>query len=122
MPTVLILDDDPLIALDMAMAVEDDGDAQVIVAGTLNEAAKLNLNDLDVAVLDVNLGFQTSYAFARQLLDAGIPIAFASGSQKCEMPVDLRKILFLSKPCSLSKMLDFVRQALTANVAHHSRH
>jgi DNA-binding NtrC family response regulator len=122
MPTVLILDDDPLIALDMAMAVEDDGDAQVIVAGTLNEAAKLNLNDLDVAVLDVNLGSQTSYAFARQLLDAGIPIAFASGSQKCEMPVDLRKILFLSKPCSLSKMLDFVRQALTANVAHHSRH
>lgn len=122
MPTVLILDDDPLIALDMAMAVEDDGDAQVIVAGTLSEAAKLNLNDLDVAVLDVNLGFQTSYAFARQLLNAGIPIAFASGSQWCEVPVDLRDILFLSKPCSRSKMLDFVRQALTANVAHHSRH
>jgi DNA-binding NarL/FixJ family response regulator len=122
MPTVLILDDDPLIALGMAMTVEDAGDAQVIVAGTLNEAAKLDLNDLDVAVLDVNLGSQTSYAFARQLLDAGIPIAFASGSQKCEMPVDLRDVLFLSKPCCRSKMLDFDRQALTANVARHSRH
>jgi DNA-binding NarL/FixJ family response regulator len=68
---VLILEDDPLIALDMAMTVEDDGDAEVILAGTLAEAGKVNLNDLDVAILDVNIGPHTSYAFARQLLGAG---------------------------------------------------
>ena len=119
MPMVLILDDDPLIALDMAMTVEDDGDAAAVVAGTLTEAGKINLNELDVAVLDVNIGPNTSYAFARQLLDAGIPIAFASGSQKSDIPIDLSHVLFLSKPCSRLKVLDFIRQALTANVARH---
>jgi CheY-like chemotaxis protein len=122
MPLVLILDDDPLIGLDMAMTVEDDGDAAAVVAGTLTEAGKINLNELDVAVLDVNIGPNTSYAFARQLLDAGIPIAFASGSQKSDIPNDLSHVLFLAKPCSPLKMLDFIRQALTANVARHSHH
>ena len=80
MTIILILEDDPVIALDMAMTVEDDCDAEVVMAGTLAEAGKLNLNDLDVAILDVNIGRHTSYAFARQLLGAGITIAFASGS------------------------------------------
>ena len=55
MPMVLILDDDPLIALDLAMTVEDDG-ADAVVAGTLVDARKLDLNTLDVAILDVNIG------------------------------------------------------------------
>ena len=122
MTMILILEDDPLIALDMAMTVEDDGDAEVVVAGTLAEAGKLNLNDLDVAILDVNIGHQTSYAFARQLRGAGISIAFASGSRRSEIPVDLSDVPFMSKPCSRSKMLEFVREARTADFARHSRH
>ena len=122
MTMILILEDDPLIALDMAMTVEDDCDAEVVVAGTLAEADKLNLNDLDLAILDVNIGHQTSYAFARQLLGAGISIAFASGSRRSEIPVDLRDVPFLSKPCSRSKMLEFIRPALISNVASRSYH
>ena len=56
MTTVLILEDDPLIALDMAMTVGEDSDANVVVVATLKEAAQLDLNDLDVAILDVNIG------------------------------------------------------------------
>ena len=122
MTMILILEDDPLIALDMAMTVEDDGDAEVVVAGTLAEAGKLNLNDFDVAILDVNIGHQTSYAFARLLLGAGISIAFASGSRRSEIPVDLSDVPFMSKPCSRSKMLAFIREARTADFERHSRH
>ena len=43
----------------MAATVEDDGDAIVVVAGTLTEASKLNLSELDVAILDVNIGAQS---------------------------------------------------------------
>jgi DNA-binding response OmpR family regulator len=122
MTMILILEDDPLIGLDMAMTVEDDGDAEVVVAGTLAEAGKLNLNDFDVAILDVNIGHQTSYAFARQLLGAGITIAFASGSRRSEIPVDLSDVPFLAKPCSRSKMLEFIRQALISNAGSRSYH
>lgn len=117
MTTVLILEDDPLIALDIAMTVEDDGDVEVVVAGTLAEASKLNLSDLDVAILDVKIGYHTSYAFARQLLGAGITIAFASGSRRSELPVDLSDVPFLSKPCSRSMLLRFIRQALIEDAA-----
>jgi CheY-like chemotaxis protein len=120
MLTVLILEDDPLIALDTAATVEDDGNAKVLMAGTLTEASKVNLGELDVAILDVNIGAQTSYAFARQLLDAGIPFAFASGSQQSAAPNDLSAAPFLAKPCSRSKILAFI--ALSANVARRSLH
>ena len=118
MLTVLILEDDPLIALDMAATIEDDGDAKVVMAGTLTEATKLNLSELDLAILDVNIGAQTSYAFARQLLDAGIPFAFASSSQQSATPDDLSAAPFLAKPCSRSKVLAFI--ALSANIARRS--
>ena len=108
MTSVLILEDDPLIALDMAMTVGEDSDANVVVVGTLKEAAQLDLNDFDVAILDVNIGSDTSYAFARQLIDAGVPFAFASGSQQSATPDDLSAAPFLAKPCNRTKILSFI--------------
>jgi DNA-binding response OmpR family regulator len=122
MTMILILEDDPLIALDMVLTIEDDCNAEVVVAGTLTAAGKLDLNDLDVAILDVNIGHQTSYAFARQLLGAGITFAFASASRRSEIPVDLGDVPFFSKPCSRSKMLEFIRQALISNAQSRSYH
>ena len=107
MPMVLILDDDPLIALDLAMTVEDDG-ADAVVAGTLVDARKLDLNRLDVAIFDVNIGPFTSYAFARLLLDAGVPVAFVSGSQRSATPDDLSAAPFLAKPCNRTTILSFI--------------
>jgi FixJ family two-component response regulator len=118
---VLILDDDPLLAIDMAMTVENAGIAEVFVAGTLTAAGKLDLTELDVAILDVNIGPQTSYDLARQLLNARIPIAFVSGSQRAAVPVDLSHVPFMSKPYSRSTLLGIMRQALAAN-ARQSRH
>jgi hypothetical protein len=66
----------------------------------------------------VNIGPFTSYAFARQLLNAGIPIAFVSGSQRSEIPTDLNHVLFLAKPCSHSKMLDFIHHAMPSVAQH----
>ena len=117
MPMVLILDDDPLIALDLAMTVEDDG-ADAVVAGTLVDARKLDLNTLDAAILDVNIGPFTSYAFARLLLDAGVPVAFVSGSQRSDIPADLSHVLFLAKPCSHSKVLEFINHAMPSVAQH----
>jgi FixJ family two-component response regulator len=88
------------------------------VAGTLIDARKLDINTLDVAILDVNIGPLTSYAFARQLLDAGVAVAFVSGSQRSDVPADLIHVLFLAKPCSHSAMLDFIHHAMPSVAKH----
>ncbi|ABC63623.1 response regulator [Erythrobacter litoralis] len=56
MPKVLVLEDEPLIAMNLQYAFEDEG-AEVVVAATCEQALKsLADNPIDVAVLDVNLG------------------------------------------------------------------
>lgn len=112
MPVVLILEDDPLIALDMAMAVEADLGADIVLVGTLAQAGNVDPSGLDVALLDVNIGSLTSFDFAREMLKAGVPFAFTSGSQQTRLPADLAGVVFLSKPCSRSVLLDFIRNTL----------
>ena len=112
MPVVLILEDDPLLALDMAMTVEDAVVADVVVASTLTDARKVDPGTVDVAILDVNIGPLTSFEFARELLRTGVPFAFASGCQLSRLPADLTGVAFLSKPCSKSAVVNFLRAAL----------
>lgn len=116
MPIVLILEDDPLIALDLAMTVEDGLRADVVVAGTLAEVEKIDVTSVDVAVLDINIGSQTSYDFARTLLNKGVPVIFASGSQLASLPNDLRDLPFLSKPCGRSNILKVIQAAIQKGV------
>jgi DNA-binding response OmpR family regulator len=108
---VLILEDDPLIAFDLATTVEANLGAEVIVVGTLAAAKKVNPGNVDVAILDVNIGSATSFDFAPEMLKAGVPVAFASGSHQSGLPADLADVAFLSKPCSRSAV--FFRAALT---------
>jgi DNA-binding response OmpR family regulator len=117
MPVVLILEDDPLIALDMAMIVEANMAAEVVVTGTLAAARNVNPGDVDVAILDVNIGSATSFDFAREMLKAGVPVAFASGSRQASLPEDLAGVAFFSKPCSRLAVVNFVRAALTVRRA-----
>ena len=52
----------------------------VEVAGTLADAGRLlDVDSFDVAVLDVNLSGETSFAIADRLLDLGLPFVFATG-------------------------------------------
>ncbi|HCY02481.1 MAG TPA: hypothetical protein DHU71_06100, partial [Erythrobacter sp.] len=56
MKSILILEDEPFIALDLQLAFEDDG-ARAVVAVNCDEAFELlRTTEIDGAVLDVNLG------------------------------------------------------------------
>jgi DNA-binding response OmpR family regulator len=114
MSKVLILEDDPLIALDMAMTLEADLGVDVVLAETLAKVATLDATSLDAAVLDINIGPHTSYALARALLNEDVPVIFASGSQKADVPEDLRNLPFLSKPCCRSQMRKCIQAAISA--------
>lgn len=77
---VLVLDDEPLILLDLEFAVEDAG-CQPLTALDLAEAlAILESNAVAAAILDVSLGQgQTCEQVARTLAGLGVPYVLHTG-------------------------------------------
>ncbi|WP_306259833.1 response regulator [Pararhizobium sp. IMCC21322] len=78
--TLLIVEDDPFIAMDMETEFSDRGYRVVAVAQTVSAAsAILEHSAPDFAILDYNLGDDTSVLIARKLNEADIPFVFVTG-------------------------------------------
>ncbi|MGF1552968.1 MAG: HWE histidine kinase domain-containing protein [Paracoccaceae bacterium] len=77
---VLVLEDNMIIALDAETCVAELGAERVHVASCVRDAlAILDRVVPDFAILDVNLGAETSEAVARRLAEAGARFVFATG-------------------------------------------
>lgn len=77
---ILVLEDEPFIALDLQLAFEDEG-AEAHIATTCDDAIAIMARvDLDAAVLDVNLGGgQTCEQAAAALRQQNIPFILHTG-------------------------------------------
>ena len=96
---ILILDDDPLIAMDCAMVCEENGYAVLGPAHSVKEALDLLTGARpDAAVLDVNLGTETSLPVAERLDAEGVPLMVVSGYAERSMPQGLQGRRRLAKP------------------------
>ena len=77
---VLVVEDEPLIALQVQADLENDGHKVIGPALTLEHGLQLaETEKLDMALLDVNLRGRTSEGIAEVLMRRQIPFAFASG-------------------------------------------
>ncbi len=77
---VLIVEDEWLVAIDLAEEVTGDGYEVLGPAHTVSEALDLIKDaDVDAALLDVNLRNETSYPVAEALAERGVPFSFLSG-------------------------------------------
>ena len=96
---VLIVEDDPLVALDLEAIVTAAADAEVAVAHSVNEARlALGLVAFDAAFLDIDVTDGTTFEVARLLAAQGTPFAFVSGARREEVPPPLRQAPFVPKP------------------------
>lgn len=97
---ILILEDDPLIALDLQLIVEGCGHEVAHLCGSLADL-RASLDDSpDFAFLDVDLPDGKSYELAARLHERHVPFAFVSGSRPGELPENLRHARFIPKPYS----------------------
>src|SRR5262249_23283512 len=82
---ILVVEDEPLIALDIAQALESAG-ASVFVAASLDEGLRLAEQDgLSAAVLDFVLGANDGAALCARLRERAIPFVIYSG--RTDIPV-----------------------------------
>src|SRR5690606_23458883 len=80
---ILVLDDEFLVLLDLMNELQQRGFVNIQTASTAAGAmASVKSGDVNVALLDVNLGGETSYSVASMLQSLNIPFAFVSGYGK----------------------------------------
>lgn len=95
---ILILEDDPLIGLDLRDIVQECGHEVIGLCETLAEM-RLRLSERpDFAFLDIDLPDGKSFEIASRLDRHRVPFAFLSGSRKGDLPEHLRHARFIAKP------------------------
>jgi DNA-binding response OmpR family regulator len=97
--TVLVVEDDALIALDI-QAILEDADHKVIgLASTVEAALTIIAKEVpQIAILDVNLGKSNVFEFADVLAHAGTPILFLTGHSKAALAEAHRHRPVVAKP------------------------
>jgi DNA-binding response OmpR family regulator len=99
MTRVLLVEDEVLVALDIAQQLADAGFEVVGPATSVAKAAALIAErGCDFAVLDVNLGHETAEPIAEQLRASGTPFVVLTGYSTEQLPPGFRGAPVLSKP------------------------
>jgi DNA-binding response OmpR family regulator len=114
MTRVLIVEDDPIIALDLAEQLVEEGFVAVGPASNVRQGLELLATEgCDVAVLDVNLGAETSEAVALELMRRAIPFVRLSGYSSDQHPQVFNIAPLLVKPVRMSLLVDALRKTQT---------
>ncbi|HWJ73106.1 MAG TPA: response regulator [Kaistia sp.] len=105
---ILIVEDDDLIAFDLA---ENFARAAAIVlgpVGTVEGALRViaEAERLDAAVVDVNLFGELAFPVADMLLERGIPFVFATGLEASEIPLRYAAIGHCAKPVAAANLAE----------------
>ena len=104
---VLIVEDELLIAMNLEQILADAGISDVTTAPSAKEALELLRTFApDIAILDVNLGTNTSVAVAEELASRGIPFMLTTGyGEGSSLFEKFTKVATLNKPYEASAVI-----------------
>ncbi|MGO4707130.1 response regulator [Microvirga sp. 2MCAF38] len=102
---ILILEDDPFIALDLQWIVESEGHEVVGNFNSVWDAREHLHDDFDYALLDIDVIGGKSFSIAGELQRRRIPFAFVSASEPSELPSHLSAACFIAKPFEWNAIL-----------------
>jgi light-regulated signal transduction histidine kinase (bacteriophytochrome) len=110
---VLLVEDSLIIALDAEDILSRFG-ANVTTASTTEAAHDVLDNEqVDFAILDINLGDQTSFSIASRLSELNIPYFFASGyGEQANLPMEHRSTTVVQKPYTTHNLAKAIEDLL----------
>ncbi|MDB5560951.1 MAG: CheY-like receiver [Hyphomicrobiales bacterium] len=110
--TVLVVDDEPLIAMMLEDMLADLGVQQVRLASDLSAARRLlDETPVDCVILDVRLREGESYFFADFLVGQSIPLLFSTGIDPDGIAARFRNVPTLAKPFGEAELRSALLQA-----------
>ena len=101
---VLILEDEPLVALDLESVVSAAAPSEVAWAPSIKKAHAALAEPVDFALLDIDVIDGKTFEFALHLINNGTPFAFVSGSRLD----DVRQAPFIRKPFRTADVEDLI--------------
>ncbi len=100
---VLVVEDEYLVAMLLEDMLTELGHRVIGIAGDVATALEMaQREEMEVAILDVNLGGAETYPIADVLLARGIPFLFATGYGRAGLPPPYRDAPVLQKPFQLA--------------------
>ena len=110
---ILIIEDEPMIALCLEDVLVDAGFQIAGVAGKLDKAlALIESGGCDAAIVDANLAGVSASPAAIALATRGLPFIMMSGYSKEQMLGEYPRAYFLSKPCRPELLIETLNSAL----------
>lgn len=123
---LLVVEDEPLIGLELAAMLEEAGAEVIGPIGSVEEAvALINAERFDAAFLDGNLRGHTVEEVASSLTRAATPFVFVSGYGRESLPSGFAHVKLVAKPFSLEQVVGAARQLVAEHpgtLAMRSRH
>ncbi len=111
---VLVVEDDPIIAMDLEDTILGLGANAVRTAGSVARALQfIEERAPEFALLDVGLVGEKSFVVAERLETLGIPFAFVTGYSTVELPAVLEGKPRLPKPCRTDELEAILRSAVS---------
>lgn len=112
---ILLVEDDPLIRLDLETSLVEFGAVVTAAANVASAFAALSAAMPDFAVLDFELGAETSEPVAEVVQARNVPFLFLSGYSEHDGRFDRwRGIPILTKPLSAAQIARRIRDVLKA--------
>ncbi|GAL98721.1 response regulator receiver:GAF [Acetobacter tropicalis NRIC 0312] len=116
MASVLIVEDQLLIAMDIEHALMEYGVKDVRTVSSVYEGQQALQKDMpDIALLDLNLGDETSVKIAQALRAQGIPFLFATGYADGSMiPAEFKDVPVVRKPYAVHNVIREMKKLLNS--------
>ena len=108
--TILVVEDEPLIALDIEDALASLGVAVRLARSIAEARERLSAVPApQLVLLDVVLPDGRSFDLAREILDMGLPLVFLTGYDH-GIPEELSEVMVVDKPFSTDTLVAVVRR------------
>ncbi|WP_309084048.1 PAS domain S-box protein [Chelativorans sp.] len=108
---ILVIEDESLIAMEIANILADAGCIVVGPAATTERARELiGKGEFDAALLDANLNGRRVDELASELTRRGVPFAFLTGYEREGLPEAFRQAPMVNKPFTRNDALDIIHR------------
>ena len=112
---ILIVEDEYFIASDLKRTLHREGAIVVGPVGNLAAGMSLAEQQIDAAVLDVNLEEALSYPIADRLRSRNIPYMFLTGYDEWSLPAKYRGVARVAKPFPPQSVVTMVSKIITGD-------
>lgn len=111
---VLVVEDEYLLANELAMELADEGAVVLGPVPSVERALALLEDEVppDGAILDVNLGGEAVFPLADVLIDRGVPLIFATGYDASALPERFAHVSRCEKPINMRRITAALRTAI----------